>query len=695
LIMAKPLGKLRRSLHLSSFMVLGMMALNGAQLTSAWAEDAGILALGDAVVTGFSGVVEPSADNPPAQGHETLDETLINPDGISARITPLSAPGYVWDARVWPTTDARSFKASDVGQVFGVTLDDASFPNIYLTATSAYGLHITTPDADNNGRPERVKKGGKKATWMKGMWGTVDADDPSGVVGGPGTIWKVDGKTGDITFFANVKLKGADNAGAGLGNISFDAAHQQLFVSDLATGMIHRFNLGGQELEVFDHGVAGRQAAQLSAVAYDPKGRLDIAKTDFDSEDPETWGFADGQRRVWAVAVHEGRLFYSVVGDSQIWSVGIDKDTGAFLSDARWEIDVPKKPKALAVTDIIFTNKGAMILAQRGKIASTYDYANFAEYGKSRTYRYWRENPDDPKTPSRWISEPEEYAVGFEPENRATEGGLALNYGYSKEGFLDTGACEASLWTTGDNLRQNDDPQIREVLLKGGPQTIDGLQGMPAGPVKQYKPEENNTPPWASYMVDVDSTNTDETLATDDPKSFSDISTTGWMGDIAIYKLPCGGGQQGYYGGAGYGWPWGPAYVSNWYYPPNGDPKCTPGADCPPPPPQACLVPKGDFVCDNVTGTWTYILQTGSSPKLMADTIKVLGTSAGITLGSEEIPFSSPTTPLAISGTLSGQLVTINLCLFDKKASQSGQPFDCCKTTITARAPSARCEKKN
>ncbi|MDE2446061.1 MAG: hypothetical protein KGO94_07770 [Alphaproteobacteria bacterium] len=656
-------------------------------------EERGILNLGDAVVTGFSGVVQPDANNPPSTNHEVLDETLINTDGISVRITPLANPGYVWDARVWQPEPSWVFKPSEVGQVFGVTMDEAKFPNIYVTATSAYGLHITTPDADNNSRPERVKKGGKKAQWMKGMWGVTDADDPSGAVGGPGTIWKIDGKTGSVSFFANVTLRGQDNSGAGLGNITFDGVHRQFFVSDLSTGMIHRIDLNGKELEFYDHGVTGRAAGKLSPVAFDPKNRLDITKTDFDSEDPETWGYAPDQRRVWGLAVHDGRLFYSVVGDAQIWSVGIEKDTGKFLNDARWEIDVPQKPKTLPVSDIAFTNKGAMILAQRGKIGSTYDYANLADYGKSRTYRYWLENPDDPKTKSRWIAEPQEYAVGFEPENRAAEGGIALSYGYTKEGFIDTGACEATLWATGNNLRQNDDPEIKKVLLKGGPQTIDGLQGMPAGPVKQDPVDRNNTPPWASYMVDIDTANTDQ-LPTDDPKEFSDITTTGWMGDIAIYKLPCGGGQQGYYGGAGYGWPWGPAYVSNWYFPPNGDPKCTPGLDCPPPPPEACLVPKGDFVCDNATGTWTYILQTGSSPKLMADTIKILGTSGGVTLGAGEIPFSAPSTPLAISGTLSGQLVTVDLCVFDKKASQSGQPFDCCKATITARAPIARCEKK-
>jgi hypothetical protein len=69
-----------------------------------------------------------------------------------------------------------------------VTLDDEKQPNIYVTATSAYGLHIVAPDADNDGRPERLKKGQKTASWMDGMWGTTDPQDPPGSIGGAGSI---------------------------------------------------------------------------------------------------------------------------------------------------------------------------------------------------------------------------------------------------------------------------------------------------------------------------------------------------------------------------------------------------------------------------------------------------------------------------------------------------------------------------
>ena len=656
-----------------------------------------ILSLGDATVTGFSGVTQPPQTQPPMSASQVLDKTMIDVDGVSARIVSLAFPGYVWDARVWPAQPVRTFAAKDIGQVFGVTLDDAQVqsaqgqsiqaPNIYFAASSAYGLHTVMPDPKRPGAFLRLKKGQKTAQWMTGMWGKADAN------GGPGSIWKVDGITAKVTLFANVTLGGKANSGAALGNIAFDAAHKQIFASDLSTGMIHRFDMTGAELEVYDHGVTGRTAAQLKPVAYDPALALDITAKDFDSEAPDTWGLTDEARRVWGLNVNDGRLYYAVVGDAQIWSVGLDKDSGKFLGDPRWELDVPKKPKKLPVTDIIFTHKGAMILAQRGEITSTYDYLGFADAGKARVYQHWLENPDDPKTPSRWILEPEEYAVGFDGNNRATNGGVALNYGYTQKGILDTGVCEASLWTTADNLRRNE--PLSTALLPGGPQEIDGLQGMPAGVVK-----DKNTPPWASYMVDLDPANTETDPA--QPMAYSDRVTQGWVGDLAIYRVGCGGaagagggkggsgGGGGAYGGAGYPWSY-PHYGTNdgW------DGKCTPGVDCPPPPPPMCAIPRGKFECDPKSGTWTYLLDANLDPNVKADTVQVGASSPGVSvLNGPMIALNPPPTPLQIGGAAPGQLISIQLCIFDKKASESGQPYDCCKTTLTVFAPDRVCTKQ-
>ncbi|HYI30701.1 MAG TPA: hypothetical protein VD863_22900, partial [Bradyrhizobium sp.] len=76
-----------------------------------------------------------------------------------------------------------------------------------------FGLHIVARGRD--GRPERRKKGGPGAGWMRGQFG-LDLQ------GGPGAIYRIDGRTGAITLLANVTLDGVPNPGPGLGNLAYN-----------------------------------------------------------------------------------------------------------------------------------------------------------------------------------------------------------------------------------------------------------------------------------------------------------------------------------------------------------------------------------------------------------------------------------------------------------------------------------------
>ena len=237
----------------------GLLLIAMLQIGAAQAQQAGPvpnLNLGDAVVTGFSGTIPP--DPTKLSGKSAADLTFINPDGPSARIVDIRQASEKWDARDLPAAKPFDVHAGDVGQVFGVALDDQTAPNIYLSATSAFGLQLVGRGPD--GQPARAKLGGPGEGWMKGQFGLE-------LQGGPGSIFKVDGKTGVVSLFANVVLDGVPNPAPALGSLAFDAEHQQLFVSDLYTGMIYRFDLKGDDLEHFDHGVAGRAAAQLAPVA--------------------------------------------------------------------------------------------------------------------------------------------------------------------------------------------------------------------------------------------------------------------------------------------------------------------------------------------------------------------------------------------------------------------------------------------
>lgn len=98
----------------------------------------------------------------------------------------------------------RHISAREVGQVFAIAIDEGTnggAPNIYLGATSLFGLHIV----ESNGT-ERLEFGEAGATFMDGQFG------PSGSAG---SIWKVDGNTGKISEFARL----TENSGAGVGDV--------------------------------------------------------------------------------------------------------------------------------------------------------------------------------------------------------------------------------------------------------------------------------------------------------------------------------------------------------------------------------------------------------------------------------------------------------------------------------------------
>ncbi len=317
--------------------------------------------------------------------------------------------------------------------------------------------------------------------------------------------------TGVVSLFANITHDGKDNAGPGLGDITYDSATQQFFVSDLETGLIHRLGLDGSDRGTFDHGTTARAKAGLDPVPYDPARRMSIESPSFNIEDPNSWGFAAKARGVFALAVQDRRLYYSVAEGPQIWSVGLTAD-GGFADDPRLEIDVTGTPNGNVITGIVFDGAGILYLAQRGEIVGSYDYSIFAKPEASSVLRYvWSE------TERRWSSEAEEYAIGLKAPHRSTEGGIALNYGYDANGNVDYNQCRMTLWTTGEHLREGEES---DRVYQGGARIVHGLQGNDKNKVRPA-----NVPPFESWFIDYDGL-------------FVDSNVYGYVGDIAIFD-PC------------------------------------------------------------------------------------------------------------------------------------------------------------
>jgi hypothetical protein len=473
---------------------------------SAFAQGSDIFAPGQPVLTGFPGVV--ALDEVP-DGSDPLDYTFIDLEGYSLVIQQL-LPDAPPEGQLIETSSEFGVSAADLGLVFSIAHDDApettgaDAPNLYLAATSAYGLHIVKPDADGN--TMRTRTGDPDAEFMAGQWGNAD-----GITGYPGSIWKVDGVTGEVSLFTTI----AANSGPSLGDIVFDSGSQQFFVSDLDTGLIYRLALDGTILDTFDHGVDGRPEHDLDPVEDDGV-TMDVTDPAFDTEDPSTWGFTQPERRVNGMTVENGRLYYTALEPQQVYSARINDDGS--LGVPRWEFDITDLAAPNEFTSIAFDSKGRLVMAQRGATTGVYDYSALTQVASSAVVRYEREFPDDPDTTGIWVETADSYAIGVaEPGNNAA-GGLAFGYGYDDVSGAFDGACGITLWATGDSLRDNADldPPL------DGPAYVAGLQGVPRSWVRPL-----NDPSTLSAFTDFDgNTGDDQALL------------AGHVGDVAMWE-PC------------------------------------------------------------------------------------------------------------------------------------------------------------
>ena len=543
------MDRLSPGLHVGFVLLIAALAIPSHQLR---AEDG--LRPGEAFVTRFSGATDEGG------------KPAIDLNGTVGSILDLRHPGTPPQGAHWLNAPQRSpMTAGKVGQVFGVALDDATPPNIYVTATSAFGLHRSDGNTD----------------WMAGMWGPG---------GGPGTVWKLDGANGNKpSIFTEITLDGRANSGAALGNIAFDRWNKQFFVSDLETGMIHRLRASdGKDLSHYDHGTTGRTNffdataganAALSAIAFDPATSAhikDCPSGDF-ARTPSCWNFADFRRRVWGVGVRrdpasgEVRLFYSVwssqgfgnpdyaaAGDDQrnsVWSVRLGQDGDFDTTSVRREFFLPdffRSPEAIAragrsnpVTDIAFpdvSQEPVMVLAERGGVRNlglTAENA-FATPHEARVLRYQMNDKGVWEAIGR-------YDIGFydrkddgPPYIRAdSSGGAAFGLGYSGSWEADPTLADGFLWATGDALCWPNGPCLDPAAKTHTDATeVHGVMGRDANAYQEVVPDAAFQPypapgpaypadgPNRAYLIDIDATETSPA-----PNDATRI------GDIAIYEV--------------------------------------------------------------------------------------------------------------------------------------------------------------
>jgi hypothetical protein len=522
---------------------------------------------GEAFVTRFSGVANDGAT------------PRIDPNGAVGVIIGVSSPSEPPNGQHWISKSIRSaVTAAEVGQVFGVALDDQSPPNVYLTASSAFGLH-------------RAQGG-----WMEGMWGRG---------GGPGTLWRLEAANGyRAAPIANIAAMGRPNSGAALGNIAYDRIHRQVFVSDMESGLLVRLSRDGRQLGVFDHGGAGRpafldaetnQRAALAPIPLDParQARLDDCHGLFD-QTPSCWNFAPSGRRIWGVGVRrdpmgEGAQVYYAVWSSPafedaswsamsdddkrnaVWSVRLRPDGDFDPTDVRREFilpdffvspgDVSRAGYSQPVSDITFSECGerpVMLVAERGGVRNLgLGVENaFATPGEARTLRYELDQRGVWRPVGRYdVGNDDRRSAGPPHINANCAGGAA--FGPDIRDPLSPTARDqgpdAYVWITGDNLCAPNAPcrlpsaSVQPASTQGGetfdadPSHVHGVQGHRADLLSEVAPATSNdqtrqgaSPALeAAYLIDVDRV-LDERGLMEAELTRNDATLTG---DIAVYQV--------------------------------------------------------------------------------------------------------------------------------------------------------------
>ena len=525
------------------------------------------LEAGEAYHTRFSGTITENGPSGPV--------TVIDPDGLVGSILDLRGPGQPSVGQHWYDEPQRSpATAADAGQIFGIAMDDFTEPNIYVTATSAFGLHLEPGTKD----------------WMFGMWGPD---------GGPGTVYKLSAVTGYIPeVFADIKLEGRPNTGAALGNVAYDRWHRQLFVTDLETGMIHRLSgADGRELSYLDHGLDVRPgfvdawtgaSLSLDPVVFDPNtaANIDNCPAGAFERSPECWNYADFRRRPWGLGIRydekakETRLYYGIWGSegfgnpewdgagtdrrNSIWSIRIGDDGEFDITSNRREFILPAffPPDAPAgkmagnsnaVTDIEFADCGpqtVMLVAERGAVRNLgLDQENgFARPHESRVLRYEIGEDGIWRPVGRYDVSFHERDVEGVPRIRAGgAGGCDFGYGYDSSGEIDLERPNEFVWMTGDNLCSPMGPCYNAATdLYDDDSWVDGIQGTPAELFSEIEPAQalqlaaappvtSDEGPANSYMIDSD-INVD---ANGNPIGYGiDSNEATEIGDIDIYQ-PC------------------------------------------------------------------------------------------------------------------------------------------------------------
>ena len=357
-------------------------------------------------------------------------------------------------------TAADSWKGTNMGDVFGITIDAEK--NVYFTATKT------------------ISSGGSAST--------------SAGSAGDGGVYKMDANTWVVTpfIFTGNGANEIPNQGNGLGNIAYDKWNNQLFITNFEDGNIYRFDMDGNLLSTFDP---------------------------FNSDNTPLGTFSGHGEAVWGIAVHEEngttKVFFSrwtednslsdaSAPNNSVWSVSLD-NTGDFsgseslcfeLEDNMGSFVSMISGASYPISDITISSDGKMYVCEKvqggwGAFGGWNDLFTPGAHS-SRLFEYVNNS-------GTWNMSKQYYVGNYNSPADAdnTAGGVALGNRQTSSGF----DCEKIIWASGDALRFSGYNNI------AGQDYVYGLTGIPVEG-NSMDPSSTDYVQQSSIYIDIDYTGT-------------------------------------------------------------------------------------------------------------------------------------------------------------------------------------------
>ena len=345
------------------------------------------LKLGQSVVTSYDEV------------HDNYNALKV----IDLRNQPTYATGgKYWEPNVYT---GPNWDHARMGNIFGIAIDDAPQPNIFTARSTVYS------------QTSRLNHSGMIFKIDGATWNVIDYVTKSNSPGPP---------------VMNVST--IPNTGCGLGNISYDKWHKQLFVTNHEDGMIYQIKDDGTGL----HG--------LVKDVFDPFND-DVPSAGFVVRGERIWGIGVYGRSSADVRVYYGRwksdLGYSLNGANEIWSVALDYNGNFLKTTERLEITLPYISGSYSCppSDIEFSYKGDMVVSEKS-MSGEYDGAHY-----SRNLIFPRNTNN---TYSSTVYSKQNTGIHWNLNNSC--GGADFQYGYIDSTSNSYFECDSVLVSTGDYL---------------------------------------------------------------------------------------------------------------------------------------------------------------------------------------------------------------------------------------------------